>query len=111
MFDGLYDIDWSSMEHAYGSAGEIPELMLALRSADRRERHQALEQYYSAVHHQGGVYPCTTASLPFLFELAGDPATLIGPRSSDFWSASARWPWRKPSRSTPTWSTSPAPRR
>ncbi|GAA4952410.1 hypothetical protein HD597_000350 [Nonomuraea thailandensis] len=75
MFDGLYDIDWSSMEHAYGSAGEIPELMLALRSADRRERHQALEQYYSAVHHQGGVYPCTTASLPFLFELAGDPAT------------------------------------
>ncbi|MEV1004899.1 hypothetical protein [Nonomuraea sp. NPDC050202] len=75
MFDGLYDIDWSSMEHAYGSAGEVPELLLALRSADGRERHRALERFYNAVHHQGSVYPCTTASLPFLFELAGDPAT------------------------------------
>ncbi|MGW6497979.1 hypothetical protein [Nonomuraea angiospora] len=73
MFEGLHDIDWASMEHAYGPAHEVPELLLALRSTDREERHKALSRFYSAVHHQGAVVPCTTASLPFLFELAGDP--------------------------------------
>ncbi|MGN9783830.1 hypothetical protein ACTMTF_20520 [Nonomuraea sp. ZG12] len=74
MFRGLYDIDWSSMEHAYGSAAEVPGLLLALRSPDGEERRKALVRFYSAVHHQGVVVPCTTASLPFLFELAGDVA-------------------------------------
>jgi hypothetical protein len=72
MFNGLYDIDWSSMRHAYGSAEEVPELLVAMRSADTDERDKALSRYWGVVHHQGGVYPCTTASLPFLFEQAGD---------------------------------------
>jgi hypothetical protein len=75
MFNGLYEIDWSSMEHAYGPAGEIPALLLALRSADAEQRGGALSRFYGAVHHQGDVYGCTTASLPFLLELAGDAAT------------------------------------
>ncbi|HEX6683432.1 MAG TPA: hypothetical protein VF062_11580 [Candidatus Limnocylindrales bacterium] len=75
MFNGLYDIDWSSMQHAYGSAEEVPVLLLAMRSADAEERREALSEFYGAVHHQGDVYPCTTASLPFLFELAADAAT------------------------------------
>ena len=75
MFNGLYAIDWSSMEHAYGPAGEIPALLLALRSADAEQRGRALSRFYGAVHHQGDVYGCTTASLPFLLELAGDAAT------------------------------------
>ncbi|MET9894373.1 hypothetical protein ABZZ47_29965 [Streptomyces sp. NPDC006465] len=75
MFDGLHDIDWASMEHAYGSAEEVPALLWALRSPDAGERHKALDRYYGAVHHQGSVYPPTAASLPFLFELAADDAT------------------------------------
>ncbi|QKW32858.1 HEAT repeat domain-containing protein [Actinomadura sp. NAK00032] len=75
MFSGLHDIDWSSMEHAYGSAEEVPGLLLALRSPDAEEREKALSRFYGAVHHQGDVYPCTTASLPFLFELADDVTT------------------------------------
>ncbi|MGI8333613.1 HEAT repeat domain-containing protein [Actinomadura scrupuli] len=74
MFNGLHDIDWSSMEHAYGSAEEIPSLLSALCSTDAEERNKALSRFYGAVHHQGDVYLCTTASLPFLFELAGDAA-------------------------------------
>ena len=35
----------------------------------------ALSDFYDKVHHQGDVYPSTTASLPFLLELAGDPTT------------------------------------
>ena len=73
MVSGLHDLDWASMHHAYGSAAEVPALLEALRSPDARERGQALGDFYSKVHHQGDVYPSTTASLPFLLELAGDP--------------------------------------
>ncbi|WP_247614036.1 HEAT repeat domain-containing protein [Streptomyces tagetis] len=75
MFDGLRDIDWASMEHAYGSAEEVPALLRALRSPVAEERRKALDRFYGAVHHQGSVYPPTAASLPFLFELAVDAAT------------------------------------
>lgn len=75
MFDGLDDIDWALMEHAYGSAEEVPMLLRALRSADAGERGKALDRFYGAVHHQGSVYPPTAASLPFLLELATDRAT------------------------------------
>ncbi|MET8030602.1 HEAT repeat domain-containing protein [Streptomyces avermitilis] len=75
MFDGLHDIDWASMEHAYGSAEEVPALLWALRSPEDEERRKALDRLYGAVHHQGSVYPPTAASLPFLFELANDSAT------------------------------------
>ncbi|MEU8118683.1 DUF397 domain-containing protein [Spirillospora sp. NPDC049024] len=77
MFSGLHDIGWSSMEHAYGSAEEVPTL-LALRSSDAEKRQKALGRFYGAVHHQGDVYPCTTASLPFLFE----PADAVAVRDS-----------------------------
>ncbi|WP_405625587.1 HEAT repeat domain-containing protein [Streptomyces sp. NBC_00016] len=72
MFDGLHDIDWASMEHAYGSAEEVPALLWALRSPEAEERDKAFDRFYGAVHHQGSVYPPTAASLPFLLELAVD---------------------------------------
>lgn len=75
MFEGLDDIDWASLEHAYGTAEEVPALLWALRSPDTEERRKALDRFYGAVHHQGSVYPSTAASLPFLFELAADGTT------------------------------------
>ncbi|MFJ9445383.1 HEAT repeat domain-containing protein [Kitasatospora sp. NPDC101235] len=75
MFNGLHDIDWTQLHHAYGTAEEVPELLAALASTDEEERGKALDRYYSALFHQGSVYPATTASLPFLFELVDDPAT------------------------------------
>ncbi|MGW4914244.1 hypothetical protein [Streptomyces sp. NPDC004270] len=75
MFDGLHDIDWASMEHAYGSAEEASALLWALRSPEAGERRKALDRFYGAVHHQGNVYPATAACLLFLFELAADSAT------------------------------------
>ncbi|GLW34133.1 hypothetical protein Areg01_70700 [Actinoplanes regularis] len=75
MFSGLHAIDWASMHHAHGSAEEIPALLEAMRSPDADERSRALSDFYGSVHHQGDVYPSTAASLPFLLELVGDPAT------------------------------------
>lgn len=74
MFRGLHDVDWSSMRHAYGPAGGVPSLLQALASRDADERDRALSDFYGKVHHQGDVYRCTTAALPFLFELAGSCA-------------------------------------
>jgi hypothetical protein len=75
MFEGLHRIDWASMEHAYGTAEEVPALLWALRSPQAEEHRKALERFYAEVHHQGSVYPVTAASLPFLFELAADSVT------------------------------------
>ncbi|MEU4083186.1 HEAT repeat domain-containing protein [Streptomyces aureus] len=75
MINELDVIDWSSMNHAYGPADEIPGWLRAMASMDRSVRDGALSDFYGAVHHQGDVYVCTTASLPFLYALADDPVT------------------------------------
>ncbi|MBH0246513.1 PBS lyase, partial [Streptomyces cavourensis] len=73
MFSGIDEVDWASMEHAYGPADDVPTLLRGLASADPAERESALDGMYGAVHHQGDVYACTLACIPFLFELAVDP--------------------------------------
>jgi hypothetical protein len=73
VFTGIDEVDWASMEHAYGPADDVPGLLYGLASADPAERESALDGMYGAVHHQGDVYACTLACIPFLFELAADP--------------------------------------
>ncbi|MGW4233711.1 HEAT repeat domain-containing protein [Streptomyces sp. NPDC004980] len=73
MFAGIDEVDWASMEHAYGPADDVPGLLHGLASADAAERESALDGMYGAVHHQGDVYACTLACIPFLFELVVDP--------------------------------------
>ncbi|MET8700924.1 HEAT repeat domain-containing protein [Kitasatospora sp. NPDC004723] len=72
--DGLDALDWARMQHAYGTAEEVPGLLRELGSPEEEEWSGALSRFYSAVHHQGDVYRCTAASVPFLFALAGDGA-------------------------------------
>ncbi|MGI5147375.1 HEAT repeat domain-containing protein [Plantactinospora sp. CA-294935] len=69
MFAGLDEIDWAGMSHAYGPATEVPELLRGLVSADPATREIALDGMYGAVHHQGDVYACTIACVPYLFEV------------------------------------------
>jgi len=72
---GLAVIDWSSMHHAYGTAGEVPELLEQLASPDVDVRDKALRRSYTAVHHRSPITSCAVATLPFLLDLAGDIAT------------------------------------
>ncbi|MEU0393130.1 hypothetical protein ABZ208_10185 [Streptomyces sp. NPDC006208] len=74
MFGGIDEVDWASLEHAYGPADDVPALLRGLASADPEEREAALDQMYGAVHHQGDVYDSTLACIPFLLELVTDPA-------------------------------------
>ncbi|MFF2405833.1 HEAT repeat domain-containing protein [Streptomyces sp. NPDC058092] len=73
MFAGIDEVDWASMEHAYGPADDVPAMLRGLASDDPAEREAALDGMYGAVHHQGDVYACTLACIPFLFELVVDP--------------------------------------
>jgi hypothetical protein len=73
MFSGLDDVDWASLHHAYGTAEEVPGLLRAMTSSDAEVRERALSRFYGAVHHQGDVTSCTTATVPFLLELASAP--------------------------------------
>ncbi|WP_354637634.1 hypothetical protein [Kitasatospora camelliae] len=72
--DGLDEIAWAELGHAYGPASDVPGLLRALTSADPAERERALDALYGGVHHQGDVYDSTLACLPFLCALASDPA-------------------------------------
>ncbi|MET9765317.1 HEAT repeat domain-containing protein [Streptomyces sp. NPDC006372] len=70
MFRGIDEVDWASLRHAYGSAGDVPGLLRGLASADPAVRQTALDGMYGAVHHRGDVYDSTLACVPFLLALA-----------------------------------------
>lgn len=70
MLDGIDDIDWSALTHAYGPADDIPALLRAAGSPDAAERETALEELFSSFCHQGSIYPATAAAVPFVARLA-----------------------------------------
>ncbi|UNO39076.1 hypothetical protein [Streptomyces sp. MST-110588] len=72
MLEGIDDIDWAALEHAYGPADDVPGLLRAAGSADPRAREAALEELFSSLCHQGSVYSATAAAVPFLARLALD---------------------------------------
>src|SRR5262245_26322947 len=50
---GLDEIHWAGLEHAYGSAEDVPGLLRALRSASPEERERAAYELYGNIFHQG----------------------------------------------------------
>ena len=69
-------IDWDSLHHNYGSAGDIPGLLEQCASGDREVASEAVTDLDAALYHQGGwIGSAAAAALPFLLDLALDPAT------------------------------------
>ena len=73
--EGLRTIAWSSLRHAYGPAGDTPNLIRGLASSDAGVRSEAYRSFDAAILHQGFVYEATGYTIPFLLELLGDPTT------------------------------------
>jgi hypothetical protein len=69
---GLDDVDWAAHSHAYGSAEDVPDLLLRLAANDEGW-DEAMYDYYSAVVHQGTCYDCTPLTIGFLVQLACAP--------------------------------------
>ncbi len=73
MLEGLDEIDWANLEHAYGEASDVPILIRSLASMDEEERKEALWELYGNIFHQGTRYEATSYAIPFIFELIRDP--------------------------------------
>jgi hypothetical protein len=76
-------IDWSSLNHAYGPASDIPQLLLQLRTAPAPSSSYKDEPWFSlwrALCHQGDVYTASFAALPELVRIAADrePDAAVG---------------------------------
>ena len=76
----IEDIDWNRLEHAYGRAEDVPELLRQLAGGDS----SALDDIAGGLFHQRSVYSATAAAFPFLVDAATgnaldsqDRATLI----------------------------------
>ncbi|SCF46181.1 hypothetical protein GA0070216_11982 [Micromonospora matsumotoense] len=75
MLNGIDEIDWSRLSHAYGPADDVPAQLRALASADPAVRDRARHDLYGNIFHQGTRYEATAYAVPFLLELLADPAT------------------------------------
>jgi hypothetical protein len=74
---GLDDIQWQTLHHAYGTADDVPDLLRRLQSADPSSRNEdsSLWQLFGNIWHQGTIYEATCYAVPFLISLVADPAT------------------------------------
>lgn len=71
MLEGLDAIAWGELEHAYGSADDVPEILRQLAEGD----DEALWELFGNIWHQGTVYSATSPAVPFLVEiLDAEPA-------------------------------------
>lgn len=73
MLEGLDQIDWEQIEHAYGPATDVPDLLRALASDDKEVRDKATTHLFGNIWHQGTVYQATAYAVPFLIELLEQP--------------------------------------
>src|SRR5690242_12178995 len=71
---GLDAVPWPDLEHAYGSASDVPDLLRKLLEPDPRVRSDGLSTLYSNVFHQGTRFPVAPYVVPFLIELCANPA-------------------------------------
>jgi hypothetical protein len=70
VLDGLDQIDWSNLHHAFGSAADVPGLLRAVAGTDRIASEGALSELFGTVWHQGTVYEASAYAVPFLARIA-----------------------------------------
>ena len=73
MFEGLDEVDWNNLEHAYGKASDVPILLKDLTSKDPETRENALWELYGNIYHQGTRYEATIYAIPFIFQIIRAP--------------------------------------
>ena len=69
VFADLDRIRWAELEHAYGSAEDVPGCLRDLASPDDEVAAQAEQELWSSIVHQGSVYEATAPAVPYLARL------------------------------------------
>lgn len=65
VLDGLGEIEWGSLDHAYGNAGDVPSLLQALAANDDAWT-DSLDALLGSVLHQDSCYSSTPDAMRFL---------------------------------------------
>lgn len=68
-------VNWTSLQHAYGEATDVPDNLRALLSPDESYRSDAYEALYSNIFHQGTRYEATEYAVTYLLKILESPAT------------------------------------
>ena len=68
----MTNIDWASLRHAYGPAGDIPALLARalVSAAPATFRDEPWFSLWSALYHQDDIYPASYAAVPELVDIA-----------------------------------------
>ncbi|MEV4753875.1 hypothetical protein AB0J86_01980 [Micromonospora sp. NPDC049559] len=92
---GLDDIPWAELEHAHGSAEDVPELLRTLADPFGNDWDEVLDELFGDdLLHQGDCYSATAPALPFLTRMIVSGALPARQRLDLYvWLliASARW--------------------
>jgi hypothetical protein len=70
--DGLGNIPWETLGHAYGAATDVPLDLRRLASSDANIRAEALDNLCGSIVHQGTLYTATAYAIPFLIRMANN---------------------------------------
>jgi hypothetical protein len=70
VLEGLDDVDWKSLHHAYGTAEDVPQQIRDLRSRRKKKREKAGWELFGNIFHQGTRYEASAHAIPFLVEVA-----------------------------------------
>jgi len=73
LLQGLDAVPWADLQHAYGSAGDVPALLRSLLDPDPKVRSEVLSSLYCNVFHQGTRFPASSYVVPFLIEMCASP--------------------------------------
>jgi hypothetical protein len=64
--EGLDQVPWKSLSHAYGSAGDVPDLIRAVALGTGDLQEEAWGELHGNIWHQGTIYEATAPAIRFL---------------------------------------------
>jgi tetratricopeptide (TPR) repeat protein len=85
MLERLDSVPWAELEHACGSAEDVPGLLRKLLDPDPAVRSETIWTLYGNLFHQGTRYPATPYVIPFLIELCESSETPRRGDLLDYW--------------------------
>lgn len=68
IFEAIDAINWEILEHAYGSAADVPQDLKHLFGADEEAAKNAIYTFWGNIYHQGTIYEATSYATPFIIE-------------------------------------------
>ncbi|MFF3469227.1 HEAT repeat domain-containing protein [Streptomyces sp. NPDC002619] len=74
---GLDEVDWANLNHAYGTADDVPGQLRALCGDDEQAQQEAVAGLFNHLAHQGTRCQASPYAVPFLVRIA-----LAGPTSA-----------------------------